>query len=282
MPRRAGRRLDTRRAASVVSSQAGNSRDAANGEWKRILPVLQLRNVSKNFGAIRALTDVSLTLEPGEVLGLMGDNGAGKSTLVKIIAGNFPPSTGEIVMDDQPVVFHQPVEARQRGIEIVYQDLALCNNLTAAANVFLGREIRRRVGPLRILNYRAMYERAGELFAELKSETRPHDLVRRMSGGQRQAVAIARTRLSNSKIVLLDEPTAAISVRQVAEVLELIRRLRDQGIAVVLISHRMPDVFAVCDRVFVLRRGRKVAEKPIVQSSPEEVTGLITGAIHAA
>jgi simple sugar transport system ATP-binding protein len=277
-----GRRLDTRRAASVVLSQAGNSRDGAHGEWKRILPVLQLRNVSKNFGAIRALTDVSLTLEPGEVLGLMGDNGAGKSTLVKIIAGNFPPSSGEIVMDDQPVVFHQPVEARQRGIEIVYQDLALCNNLTAAANVFLGREIRRRVGPLRILNYRAMYERAGELFAELKSETRPHDLVRRMSGGQRQAVAIARTRLSNSKIVLLDEPTAAISVRQVAEVLDLIRRLRDQGIAVVLISHRMPDVFAVCDRVFVLRRGRKVAEKPIAQSSPEEVTGLITGAIHAA
>ncbi len=263
-------------------SQAGNSRDVAIREWKRNLPVLQLRNVSKNFGAIRALTDVSLTLDPGEVLGLMGDNGAGKSTLVKIIAGNFPPSSGEIVMDERPVVFHQPVEARQRGIEIVYQDLALCNNLSAAANVFLGREIRQRIGPLRILNYRAMYERAGELFAELKSETRPHDLVRRMSGGQRQAVAIARTRLSNSKIVLLDEPTAAISVRQVAEVLDLIRRLRDQGIAVVLISHRMPDVFAVCDRVFVLRRGRKVAEKPIAQSSPEEVTGLITGAIHAA
>lgn len=246
------------------------------------MPVLQLRNVSKSFGAIRALTDVTLTLEPGEVLGLMGDNGAGKSTLVKIIAGNFLPTSGEILMDDQPVVFHRPVEARQRGIEIVYQDLALCNNLTAAANVFLGREIKRRIGPLRILNYRAMYERAGDLFAELKSETRPHDLVRRMSGGQRQAVAIARTRLANSRIVLLDEPTAAISVRQVAEVLELIRRLRDQGIAVVLISHRMPDVFAVCDRVLVLRRGRKVAEKPVAQSSPEEVTGLITGAIHAA
>ena len=246
------------------------------------MSVLQLRHVSKSFGAIRALTDVHLSLEPGEVLGLMGDNGAGKSTLVKIIAGNFPPSSGEIVMDDQPVAFHKPVEARQRGIEIVYQDLALCNNLTAAANVFLGREIGRRIGPLRILNYRAMSDRAGEIFGELKSETRPHDLVRRMSGGQRQAVAIARTRLSNSKIVLLDEPTAAISVRQVAEVLDLIRRLRDQGVAVVLISHRMPDVFAVCDRVFVLRRGRKVAEKPIAQSSPEEVTGLITGAIHAA
>ena len=129
--------------------------------------------------------------------------------------------------------------------------------------MFLGREVKRSFGPFRLLIYRAMYQRAGELFAELKSETRPRDLVRRMSGGQRQAVAIARTRLSDAAIVLLDEPTAAISVRQVAEVLDLIRRLRDQGIAVVLISHRMPDVFSVCDRVLVLRRGRKVAEKPI-------------------
>ena len=246
------------------------------------MSVLQLRNISKSFGAIRALTDVSLTLEPGEVLGLMGDNGAGKSTLVKIMAGNFPPSSGQIILEDGPVVFHKPVEARQKGIEIVYQDLALCNNLTAAANVFLGRELKTNYGPLKLLNFKAMYDRSAELFNELKSETRPRDLVRRMSGGQRQAVAIARTRLSNSKVVLLDEPTAAISVRQVAEVLDLIRRLRDQGVAVVLISHRMPDVFAVCDRVFVLRRGRKVAEKPIAQSSPEEVTGLITGAIHAA
>jgi simple sugar transport system ATP-binding protein len=246
------------------------------------LSVLQLRNISKSFGAIRALSEVNLTLEPGEVLGLMGDNGAGKSTLVKIMAGNFPPTSGEIVLEDQHVAFHKPVEARQRGIEIVYQDLALCNNLTAAANVFLGRELRRKFGPFNVLDYRAMYDRSAVLFDELKSETRPRDLVRRMSGGQRQAVAIARTRLSNPKVVLLDEPTAAISVRQVAEVLDLIRRLRDQGIAVVLISHRMPDVFAVCDRVFVLRRGRKVAEKPIAHSSPEEVTGLITGAIHAA
>jgi simple sugar transport system ATP-binding protein len=244
--------------------------------------VLQLSKISKHFGAITALTEVDLTLEPGEVLGLMGDNGAGKSTLVKIIAGNFPASSGEMVMDDQPVQFHRPVEAREKGIEVVYQDLALCDNLTAAANVFLGRETATRIGPFRFLDFRSMYARAGELFAELKSETRPRDLVRRMSGGQRQAVAIARTRLSKSRIVLMDEPTAAISVRQVAEVLDLIRRLRDQGIAIVLISHRMPDVFAVADRIFVLRRGRKVAEKAIKDSSPEEVTGLITGAIHAA
>lgn len=246
------------------------------------MALLQLKKISMHFGAIRALTEVDLSLEPGTVLGLMGDNGAGKSTLVKIIAGNFKPSSGDILLDDAAVEFAKPVEARKQGIEVVYQDLALCDNLTAASNVFLGRELGRMVGPLKFLDYRTMFDRAATLFQELKSETRPRDLVRRMSGGQRQAVAIARTRLSKAKIVLMDEPTAAISVRQVAEVLDLIRRLRDQGLAIVLISHRMPDVFAVADRIVVLRRGRKVAEKPIRDSSPEEVTGLITGAIHAA
>jgi simple sugar transport system ATP-binding protein len=185
-------------------------------------------------------------------------------------------------MDGAELVMHRPVEARQHGIEIVHQDLALCDNLTAAANVFLGREKHKGVGPFKILDYATMYRRAAEIFTELKSETRPRDLVRQMSGGQRQAVAIARTRLSDAKIVLMDEPTAAISVRQVAEVLSLIQRLRDRGVAIVLISHRMPDVFSVADRIVVLRRGRKVADKAIAASSPEEVTGLITGAIDNA
>jgi simple sugar transport system ATP-binding protein len=246
------------------------------------MALLELRNVAKHFGAIEALKGVDLDLQPGEVLGLMGDNGAGKSTLVKIIAGNFPPSEGEIRLDGKACQFHKPLDARAEGIEVVYQDLALCDNLTAAANVFLGREVKKQLGPLKVLDYRTMFERAGLLFAELKSETRPRDLVKQMSGGQRQAVAIARTRLSDAKIVLMDEPTAAISVRQVAEVLDLIRRLRDQGIAIILISHRMPDVFAVCTHIAVLRRGRKVAEKPVADTSPEEVTGLITGAIQAA
>jgi simple sugar transport system ATP-binding protein len=197
-----------------------------------------------------------------------------------MIAGNFRPSHGSMQMDGKELILHKPVEARQHGIEIVHQDLALCNNLTAAANVYLGRELRRGVGPLKVVDYTAMYARAAVLFKELKSETRPRDLVKQMSGGQRQAVAIARTMLSQAKIVLMDEPTAAISVRQVAEVLNLIRHLRDQGIAVVLISHRMPDVFDVADRVIVMRRGRKVADKRIASSSPEEVTGLITGAIE--
>jgi simple sugar transport system ATP-binding protein len=246
------------------------------------LALLELKGVAKHFGAIEALKGVGFAVEPGEAVGLMGDNGAGKSTLMKIIAGNFPPSEGEIVMEGAAKHFHKPADARAEGIEIVYQDLALCDNLTAAENVFLGREATRRFGPFRLVDYGAMYARAGELFQELKSETRPRDLVKQMSGGQRQAVAIARTRLSDAKLVLMDEPTAAISVRQVAEVLELIRRLKHQNIAVILVSHRMPDVFAVCDRVVVMRRGTKVADKAIAQSSPEEVTGLITGAIRAA
>jgi simple sugar transport system ATP-binding protein len=244
--------------------------------------VLELTNVSKRFGGIHALEDVSLALSEGDVVGLMGDNGAGKSTLVRIMAGNFRPTSGTIRLRDEPVVFADSAAAREAGIEVVYQDLALCDNLTAADNVFLGRELRWRLGPLSLLDYRAMAKRAAELFAELQSETRPRDLVRMMSGGQRQAVAIARARLANARILLMDEPTAAISVRQVAQVLDLIKRLRDQGVTVVLISHRMPDIFAVANRLIVLRRGRKVADKPIASTSPEEATGLITGALEAA
>lgn len=246
------------------------------------MALLELDNVSKHFGAIHALTDVSLKLEPGQVLGLMGDNGAGKSTLVKIIAGNFRPSHGAMRMEGRELQMYRPIEARQHGIEIVHQDLALCDNLSAAANVFLGRELQRGLGPFKVLDYAMMYRRAGQIFAELRSETRPRDIVRDMSGGQRQAVAIARTRIADAKIILMDEPTAAISVRQVAEVLNLIKLLRNRGIAIVLVSHRMPDVFGVADRIVVLRRGRKVADKDISASSPEEVTGLITGAIEYA
>lgn len=244
--------------------------------------LFELRSISKHFGAIQALNGVNLSIDAGEVLGLMGDNGAGKSTLVKIMAGNFPASSGEIYLRGEKVEFHNPVDAREKGVEVVYQDLALCDNLTAAENVFLGREAKRRFGPFKFIDYPAMYREAAKHFAELKSETRPRDLVKQMSGGQRQAVAIARTRLSDPAIVLMDEPTAAISVRQVAEVLDLIRRLRDQGVAVILISHRMPDVFSVCDHVSVMRRGKVVADKPIGTTSPEEVTGLITGAIETA
>jgi len=246
------------------------------------MSVLSLSNISKSFGAVHALRGMNLELEAGEVLGLMGDNGAGKSTLVKVISGNFLPNEGEIKLDNEIVNFQRPVEARDSGIEVVYQDLALCDNLTAASNVFLGRELKRNIGPFKILDYKAMYKRSAELFAELKSDVRETDLVKQMSGGQRQAVAIARTRLSDAKIVVMDEPCAAISVRQVAEVLELIRTMKSHGQAVIMISHRMPDIFSVCDRVVVMRRGEKVADKLVRDSSPEEVTGLITGAIQSA
>ena len=193
------------------------------------MPVLKLVGLPKSFGAIEAMRNVSLDIAQDEVIGLMGDNGAGKSTLVKIIAGNFRASAGQLFIRDHAVQFHGPLDARRHGIEIVYQDLALCDNLTAAANVFLGRELTRRFGPIRINDTAARNHRAAKLFLELKSETRPRDLVRQMSGGQRQAVAIARIRLSNADIMLMAEPTAAISVRQVVEVLNLIRHLRDLG-----------------------------------------------------
>ena len=243
---------------------------------------LEMEKISKSFGAINALQGVDFFIKPGEAVGLMGDNGAGKSTLVKIIAGNFLPTTGTIVIEGKKISFTSPLDARKFGIEIVYQDLALCDNLTAAANVFLGREMRSGIGPFSLLRHKEMNKRASALFQELKSETRANDLVERMSGGQRQAVAIARTRLSEPKLVLLDEPTAAISVRQVAEVLARIKQLRDTGHAVILVSHRMGDVFEVCDRIAFLRRGRKIADKPIEKTSPEEVTGLITGALETA
>ena len=246
------------------------------------MALLEIRNIAKHFGAIHAVSDVSFSVEPGEVVGLMGDNGAGKSTMVKLIAGNFPPTHGDVIVDGEACHFNKPIEARAKGIEVVYQDLALADNLTAAQNVFLGREVKKGFWPFRILDKKAMIVKSGELFQELKSETRPMDLVQKMSGGQRQAVAIARTRLSNAKLVIMDEPTAAISVRQVAEVLNLIHRLKNQGVAVMLISHRMPDVFAVCNRIIVMRRGTKVADKPTVKTSPEEITGLITGAIREA
>lgn len=246
------------------------------------MSLLELENITKSFGAIHALQGVDLSVSSGEAVGLMGDNGAGKSTLMKIIAGNYQPASGTIRIEGNEVALSQPIDAREAGIEIVYQDLALCDNLTAAANVFLGREVKKKVGPFSMLDHPSMYRKAGELFGQLKSESRPRDLVRQMSGGQRQAVAIARTCLSDPKLVLMDEPTAAISVRQVAEVLALIKRLKDTGHAVILVSHRMPDVFEVCDRVAVLRRGTKVADKRISETTPEEVTGLIIGAIEAA
>lgn len=243
------------------------------------MPILELSEITKSYGPVEALRGISLSLGEGEVLGLMGDNGAGKSTLVKILSGNFPATSGSVRVRGDEVSFAHPREARACGIETVYQDLALCPNLTAAENIFLGREP--RYGGI-FIDRAKLHADAQELFSRLKSDTPPGAQVKNLSGGQRQAVAIARAISSEARVVLMDEPTAAISVRQVAEVLRLIARLRDHGISVILISHRMPDIFEVCSRVVVLRRGLKVCDKLTSATSGEELTGLITGAIDAA
>ena len=245
--------------------------------------VLKLENISKNFGGVEALSDVDMSLQKGECLGLMGDNGAGKSTLIKIIAGNYLPTTGKIFINNNQVYFNKPIDAQKKGIEVVYQDLALCDNLSAYENVFLGRWLSKfRIGPFKFVDFKKMQEKSYDLFKELKSDTRPKQLVKTLSGGQKQAVALSRTRLSNPDIVIMDEPTAAISVKQVTEVLRYILKLKEKKISIILISHRMMDVFEVCDRIMVLRRGVKVSDKKLKESSREEVTGLITGAIDTS
>ena len=193
--------------------------------------VLKLENISKNFGGVEALADINMSLKRGECLGLMGDNGAGKSTLIKIIAGNYLPTTGKIFLNNNQVLFNKPIDAQKKGIEVVYQDLALCDNLPAYENVFLGRWLSKfKIGPLKFVDFKKMQEKSEELFKELKSDTRQRQLVKTLSGGQKQAVALSRTRLSNPDIVLMDEPTAAISVKQVTEVLQYILKLKEKKI----------------------------------------------------
>jgi D-xylose transport system ATP-binding protein len=244
-------------------------------------PVLTLEGVSKSFGPVQALDGVDLEIHPGEVVALVGDNGAGKSTLVKVIAGIHAADAGRIVFDGQPVRISSPNDAVALGIATVYQDLALCDNLDVVENLFLGREeIASGVGEvLRSLDETDMEHRAHRLLSNLAvTITDVRAEVGTMSGGQRQQVAIARSLLGDPKLVMLDEPTAALGVRQTAQVLELIKQLRDQGHAVVVISHNLADVFAVADRVFVLRLGKKAGDYTVGEASQEEVVAAITGA----
>jgi D-xylose transport system ATP-binding protein len=244
------------------------------------VPRLQLRGVAKSFGAVRALDGVDLEIHPGEVIGLVGDNGAGKSTLVKVMSGNVNPYEGEVLFDGQPVELRSPKSAAELGIATVYQDLALCDNLDVVGNLFLGRVTTRWAGALRSLDEESMERRTLDVLRSLGVRT-VQDVrapVASLSGGQRQSIAVARAVMWNSKVVLLDEPTAALGVEQSRQVLELVKRLRSQGLAVVLISHNLADVFEVADRVVVLRLGRVAGDFRTVGTSAEEVIAAITGA----
>ena len=237
--------------------------------------VLALRGISKRFGAVQALTDVDLEVRPGEVVALVGDNGAGKSTLVKTIAGVHPIDEGTIEWEGRPVTVARPHDAQELGIATVYQDLALCDNLDVVANLFLGNEAR-HAG---VLDEIAMEKRAMELLDTLSIRIPSVRIpVASLSGGQRQVVAIARALIGDPKIVILDEPTAALGVEQTAQVLDLVERLRERGLGVILISHNMADVQAVADRVAVLRLGRNNGVFDVASTSHEEIIAAITGA----
>ena len=237
-------------------------------------PLLSLRGINKSFGAIHVLRDVDLDVRAGRVTALVGDNGAGKSTLIKVIAGIYPFESGQITFEGKPVSISGPKQANDLGIEVVYQDLALCDNLDVVHNMFLGREVKSGV----TLNETDMEKRAGETLKGLSVRTLKslRQQVSSLSGGQRQTVAIARAVLWNSKLVILDEPTAALGVAQTEQVLNLVRRLADNGLGVILISHNMNDVQAVADDVACLYLGQMAAQVDKEQVSSQQVVELIT------
>jgi D-xylose transport system ATP-binding protein len=237
-------------------------------------PLLELIGINKSFGPVHVLHDVHFTVRPGEVTALVGDNGAGKSTLIKCVAGIYPMDSGEVRFRGRPVTIHSPKEAADLGIEVVYQDLALADNLDVVQNMFLGRER----GSQWLMDESSMEKAARETLASLSVRTvkSVRTLVSSLSGGQRQTVAIAKSVLWDSKVVLLDEPTAALGVAQTRQVLDLVRRLAEQGLGVVLISHNMADVFEVADRIATLYLGRMVAEVPAKQTTHSQVVELIT------
>lgn len=265
---------------------SGNIAPGAQGQMTpQGEPALRLAGISKSFGAVQALRNVDFEVYTGEVVGLVGDNGAGKSTLIKTISGVNIPDTGAIYVNGKRASITKPADATALGIETVYQDLALCDNLDVVANLYLGREERTTLVPfvVRSLNEIKMEKRAREVLNQLDVKIPSIRVpVASLSGGQRQSIAVAKTILRNARVVLLDEPTAALGVAQTRQVLQLIRRLRDSGLAVVVISHNLADVFEVVDRVVVLRLGQRVATFDVRNTTPEQVVAAITGAEFGA
>lgn len=240
--------------------------------------LLEARGITKYFGAVTALEGVDLKLSHGEVLGVVGDNGAGKSTLMKVLSGLFRPSEGEIWVQGRRVQFDSPRDSHLAGIEMVYQDLALAGNMPIFENIYLGREPGRKVGGLTVVDHQQSRKLAAEHLNRLQIHVKSVDQnVEDLSGGQRQAVAIARATAFDAKVVIMDEPTAALAIKEVGKVLDLIKRLKDHGVGVILISHRMDDVFYVCDRVMAIFHGRNFADAPLKDTNRNEVIGWIMG-----
>jgi D-xylose transport system ATP-binding protein len=258
----------------------GEAESSGNGNGRGSTEhLLALRGFSKSFGPVRALHDVDFEVDAGEIVALVGDNGAGKSTLIKAIDGVQPPDSGEAYFDGKKVRISDPQTAERLGIATVFQDLALCDNLDVVANLFLGKELVDGV-PVHVLDEVDMEQRAKGLLDDLSVTTlgSVRTEVGSLSGGQRQSVAIARTMIGDPKVVLFDEPTAALGVQQTAQVLGLVKRLADDGLGVVMISHNLEDVFQVADRIIVLRLGERVATFDREKTTPEQVVGAITGA----
>ncbi len=241
--------------------------------------ILEVRNLSKHFGAVRALNDFSMTIAPGEVVALAGDNGAGKTTLIKAISGVYKPTSGEVRLEGKPVSFSTPQEARDSGIETIYQDLALADNLSIGGNIFLGREpMTKKFGFLPVLDRKKMAEAARDTMALLDFHVSRMDApVSNFSGGQRQAVAIGRAVYWNARLLIMDEPTAALGVPEQRKVISLIHQLKAQGRGVIFISHNLQDIFAVSDRIVVLRRGVLAGERRIADTTHDEVVKLMVG-----
>ena len=261
-----------------MTPQAAPAGAAARPAAQATAPRVSLRGIEKRFGSIHALRGVDLDIMPGEVLGLVGDNAAGKSTLTKIIAGAYQPDGGTMAVDGAPVAFAAPADARAMRIEMVYQDLSLCDTVDVAGNLFLGREPVRRVLGAPLLDKRRMRaEAAAHLDALHIRVPNLRALVAQLSGGQRQAIAIARAAAFRPQVLIMDEPTSALAVAEVEAVLALVRRLAGDGVSVVLITHRLQDLFRVCDRIAVMYEGVKVAERRVGETDLEDLVGLIVG-----
>lgn len=244
-------------------------------------PILKMENITKKFGGLTAVENVSLEVYPGEVVALLGDNGAGKSTLIKIVSGVYPPTSGQIMFEQQPVVFNTPMDALRLGIETIYQDLALAENLNVCANIFLGREkVKKYFGFIEVLDHEYMHAESKKILDRLEIKIPSlKNRIGMLSGGQRQAVAISRSIYWDAKLLIMDEPTAALGVAEQKKVLDLVLTLKSQNLPIIIISHQMRDVFSVADRVVVLRRGKKAGERIVRETNVDEVVGLIVGSI---